>query len=156
MTEIESLHPGSPRLGSACVLADANSICPHAAPYDRRQGPEQQEPYDIISRAKAERTARFWENVFQKGMRCQLTGTYCSEYDLVEWKKCPVLKRFNASPGNVSIESSTNPCTDNVNGVAFVDCAEPKTSVLVTLMRLLMFSRWSEGHQNREQSVERR
>lgn len=49
----------------------------------------------------------------------------------------------------------TNPCTVNVDGVA-ANCAEPKSSVLVTLMQLLIFSRWSEEHQNREQSVERR
>ena len=108
MDMTQSNHPGSP--GSPClVLVDINKLCPYAEFYEPKRSPERQDPYDAVSKARAERTLRFWEYTFQKGRSCRLASVFCSEYDLPDWQKCPILKRFDflikmGSPGNVSTE----------------------------------------------------
>jgi hypothetical protein len=98
----QSLYPGSARLG-------ANDICPHAEPYESKRSPERQDPYDAVSKARAERTLRFWEYTFQKGRSCRLASVFCSEYDLPDWQKCPILKRVKmGSPGNASTEEGAS------------------------------------------------
>ena len=77
--------------------------CPYADVYGPScQDLGKQNLYDPTIKAamdaRAERTARSWAYIFQKGRSCRLTGTYCAEYDLPSWEKCPVLKRLKAAP----------------------------------------------------------
>lgn len=81
-------HLGTPWL----VLVDINRVCPHAELYEPKRSPGRQDPYDAVSRARMERTARFWEYIIQKGRQCSLNQCFCAEYDLSDWRKCPVLK----------------------------------------------------------------
>jgi hypothetical protein len=79
--------------GSPCLVLVTNRVCPHAELYKpKHKGPEQQDPYDAVSRARMERTARFWESIIQKGRQCSLNQCFCAEYDLSDWQKCPILK----------------------------------------------------------------
>jgi len=103
-----SCHPGSEGPGSPC-LVDTNKLCPHAEFYKPKRSPERQDPYDAVSKARAERTLQFWEYTFRKGRSCRLASVFCSEYDLPDWQKCPILKRVKmGSPENASTEEAAS------------------------------------------------
>jgi hypothetical protein len=77
-------------------MSPDTNICPHTEPYVPGRLANQQDPYDTISKARTARTERFWQTIIQKGRMCQLAGVFCSEYDLPDWQKYPILKRFNS------------------------------------------------------------